>query len=275
MINKASGFKNTSEYLYIIKSRNLYKIGKTNSLEQRLEAIRSTNPHEVELVHSARFDKAIPIEKALHKFFKTKRVSREWFALSKEDISRIGQTIVSIRKNNTRLHIELQAGILNKKKIQKRVSRRSDSLVQNARRSVVIIHKTQSNGGFNGFFNDLGLTTLTFKSFEKAKPAIKRYRPFLVIIISNLSGSILEYKEKICNIKKSFSQIKILFMSGIRTATDIKTKKMAGADYFLKIPFQLDDLHKIMTELFRERRKTNNINIVPETKGSPLGHCRR
>lgn len=259
MIRNVSGFRNTREYLYIIKSRNLYKIGKTNSLEQRLEAIRSTNPHDVELVHSAKFDKAIPIEKALHKFFKTKRVSREWFALSNEDVSKIRQTIVKIKKANTHVHKTFRLGLLNQKKTQKRIPQETSRWVKKSRSSVVIVHAAESNEGFDNYFSDLGLSTLMFKSFREARSAIKKYRPFLIVIISSSGGLTPDDVERIREIKKTFLQMKVLFMSGIRVSADIGIKKMFGVDYFLKIPFQLNDLHKIMAELFGVKSRINNM----------------
>lgn len=79
--------------IYIVKSQELYKIGKTKNIESRFNTYRTENPHGVHLI----FYKEVPdyyrTEKDLLFIFKSKQVRGEWFDLSPEDICWIRERI--------------------------------------------------------------------------------------------------------------------------------------------------------------------------------------
>lgn len=66
---------------YIIESYGLYKIGKTKNWGKRRMAYNTHNP-TWKLIHIIHKD----IEAELHLKYETKRITGEWFRLSKEDI---------------------------------------------------------------------------------------------------------------------------------------------------------------------------------------------
>jgi|SRR5688572_18261913 len=75
---------------YIIKSCNLYKIGKTEDLENRINQYNTHNP-EFEIIKTIKGD----YEQDLHNHFKDKWVKCEWFNLNNEDIESIDNLIQS------------------------------------------------------------------------------------------------------------------------------------------------------------------------------------
>lgn len=72
----------TITYILKQKNSNLYKIGKTINLDKRLSQYNTHNPNYF-LVGTINKD----IELELHNYFNPKRVSNEWFDLTREDIN--------------------------------------------------------------------------------------------------------------------------------------------------------------------------------------------
>jgi hypothetical protein len=72
--------------VYLIKTGDFYKVGRSNDFDRRLREIKTTLPEEAILVHAIETDDAEGIEKYWHNRFDLKRGRGEWFKLSVEDI---------------------------------------------------------------------------------------------------------------------------------------------------------------------------------------------
>ena len=79
-------------YTYIIKSHDLYKIGKAIDVQKRVDSFRCGNPY-IELI------KVIDgnYEGHLHRYYKEKRVTGEWFSLSQDDIAAIDRVLTAMK----------------------------------------------------------------------------------------------------------------------------------------------------------------------------------
>ena len=78
--------------IYLISSetngKKLYKIGITRrAIEVRMKELKTGNAAELEVVDSFESRWATKIESSLHRWFKAKKISGEWFDLCEEDIS--------------------------------------------------------------------------------------------------------------------------------------------------------------------------------------------
>ena len=72
--------------VYLLRSGDYYKIGRSDRIEQRVKEISVTMPEPVELIHTIRTDDAPGIEAYWHRRFATRRASGEWFRLSVADV---------------------------------------------------------------------------------------------------------------------------------------------------------------------------------------------
>lgn len=77
------------EYIYLIKEGNNIKIGSSNNPEKRLNTLKSGNSNDLSMLYKFESLNAKKDEKFLHKFFSSKRINGEWFALSLTDIKYI------------------------------------------------------------------------------------------------------------------------------------------------------------------------------------------
>lgn len=73
----------TDMYVYIIKSGDLYKIGKAENPKKRLKSLQTGNPIELELQYTKKSQKSLELETKLHnhKLIKEFRIRGEWFKL--------------------------------------------------------------------------------------------------------------------------------------------------------------------------------------------------
>lgn len=76
-------------HLYLIQCGALFKIGIAHNVGQRMKQLRTSNPLEMQLLHTLLFEckqDAHTMELALHRHFSNRRVSGEWFNLSPSEV---------------------------------------------------------------------------------------------------------------------------------------------------------------------------------------------
>ncbi|MCT7958858.1 GIY-YIG nuclease family protein [Laspinema palackyanum] len=76
----------THGFVYVIRSGNLVKIGRTNNLKRRLRQLSTMNSKELELICSISTGDSVTLEKQLHQQFKQFRQHGEWFDLPDESV---------------------------------------------------------------------------------------------------------------------------------------------------------------------------------------------
>ena len=74
-------------YVYLMKSGDHYKIGKSEDIERRVKEVRTQMPESLVLVHTIKTDDTSGIEQYWHKRFQNQRLNGEWFKLSRADVS--------------------------------------------------------------------------------------------------------------------------------------------------------------------------------------------
>lgn len=81
------------EYVYILegtyKGETKYKIGKAKSIKDRIKLFGVKIPFDIKVIASFYVKDAIKLESYLHKHFKSKRLSGEWFDLNNIDFMEI------------------------------------------------------------------------------------------------------------------------------------------------------------------------------------------
>lgn len=77
----------TAGFIYVIRSGDLFKIGRTTNLRKRLAALRGVVPGGIRPVRTRLVLGPRTVEKHLHEKFADKRTNGEWFALSQEDVA--------------------------------------------------------------------------------------------------------------------------------------------------------------------------------------------
>lgn len=72
--------------IYIVRVGDLYKIGFTRNFRNRITNLRSHNPNGLEILLVFSVGNPELVERMLHRLFKSKRWSGEWFHLAEEDM---------------------------------------------------------------------------------------------------------------------------------------------------------------------------------------------
>jgi hypothetical protein len=72
---------NSNKFIYILKSREYYKIGITKDVAKRMRELQTGNPIQHLFVCSSFFNDAPKIEKLLHETFAEYQIQGEWFEL--------------------------------------------------------------------------------------------------------------------------------------------------------------------------------------------------
>jgi hypothetical protein len=84
--------------VYLIKSRNLYKIGATDhrSAATRLAALSVGSPTALRLIHEIPNETPYALERLLHQRFEDKRVRGEWFRLCPADVKWVKEFVLPL-----------------------------------------------------------------------------------------------------------------------------------------------------------------------------------
>ncbi len=83
----ASGAPLVTGFVYLLKSGNHYKIGRSNSTGRRAYEVALQMPERVETIHEIGTDDPEGMETYWHRRFAARRVNGEWFTLTSEDIA--------------------------------------------------------------------------------------------------------------------------------------------------------------------------------------------
>jgi len=75
--------------VYLLRYQELYKIGKSINVPERIGQLRLALPFDVQHIHTIAAVDPAPLEKQLHERFADKRIRGEWFALDVFDIDEI------------------------------------------------------------------------------------------------------------------------------------------------------------------------------------------
>lgn len=73
-------------FIYVLKSKSGYKIGRTRNIEARMGSFNVQLPFPFKLIHSFPVDDMVAVERELHTMFADCRLNGEWFNLSPDQV---------------------------------------------------------------------------------------------------------------------------------------------------------------------------------------------
>ena len=77
------------KYIYLLESHNNeHKIGVTNNIDKRIKSLNTGTANNLILLKSFNSEYPFKVEKMIHKTFNKKKINREWFKLSIDDINK-------------------------------------------------------------------------------------------------------------------------------------------------------------------------------------------
>jgi hypothetical protein len=75
-------------FVYVMRFGDIYKIGQTYDVKNRLKQLQDMNPF-CQVLKQIELTGYTVAEKRLHEFFETKRIAGEWFKLTETDLEKI------------------------------------------------------------------------------------------------------------------------------------------------------------------------------------------
>jgi len=76
-----------NKFVYLLKAgHDLYKIGVSSSVSDRVKQLQTANPHPIETIHYVESPDFLGLESHLHSAMQSKRTSGEWFRLDHNDV---------------------------------------------------------------------------------------------------------------------------------------------------------------------------------------------
>jgi hypothetical protein len=86
-----------SGHIYVLKVGDIYKIGRSRQVKQRLHMHQDSCPFPIEIVMHARVHDHELIEAGLHRAFADKRVRTEWYRLDEHDLADIREVLANAK----------------------------------------------------------------------------------------------------------------------------------------------------------------------------------
>ena len=92
-------------FVYLIRgpkngSEQLYKIGQTSNIQDRMRNLQTGSPTKLEIVKFIHTEDAVTIERKLHDAFSETRIRGEWFALKKGQVRAVKKLMHKNRKRH-------------------------------------------------------------------------------------------------------------------------------------------------------------------------------
>ena len=75
-------------YVYLVVSEDgAFKVGITGNMQERFQALQTSVPMKISLLHVLEVDDCLTVERHFHRIFAERKITGEWFRLTEEDIA--------------------------------------------------------------------------------------------------------------------------------------------------------------------------------------------